>query len=228
MPSYPNTIPALGTLTGSDYPQAAHTNNSNREVEAVCTELGVNPRAIDDTVAPGATPASVAAYLDMQANIVKTMMGVLSWPKAAAPAREILAGSGLGGQVPATSQQFLAPFGRGLVTTIPLATFPMTFSGQFLLWSFRIEILTAQPGDVSATLQLEVHLGAGNYSLFTIQPSAPAGVYWFGSNDNMGPSGNGKLLNFVVNNGFCITVTNNSTSASAQIGSWSIEAEMAG
>lgn len=46
-----------------------------RAIIATQTELGVAPKTIDDTVAPGASPASVAVYLDMVAYILKSLKG---------------------------------------------------------------------------------------------------------------------------------------------------------
>jgi len=53
-------------------------------IEKIETELGVNPKTIDDTISPGATPTSVANYLDMVANILKSIKGVANWYTAAA------------------------------------------------------------------------------------------------------------------------------------------------
>jgi len=50
-----------------------------REIIGIETELGVNPKSIDDTVVPGASPSSVANYLDMLANILKTFRGAANW-----------------------------------------------------------------------------------------------------------------------------------------------------
>lgn len=84
MADYPASLYSHTTLVdGSDYPQAADVNAPANEVVAIETELGTNPKSIDDTVSPGATPASVAAYLDMLANIVKTITGAANWYSAA-------------------------------------------------------------------------------------------------------------------------------------------------
>lgn len=80
MADYPLSIYSPSTLVdGSDYPQAAHVNLPNAEIVALETALGVSPTSIDDTVSPGASPASVAVYLDMVANILKTMSGQSNW-----------------------------------------------------------------------------------------------------------------------------------------------------
>lgn len=70
-------------VDGSNYPKAADINNPAAEVVAIEAALGINPNTIDDTVAPGATPASVAVYLDMLANIVKTQSNAANWYSAA-------------------------------------------------------------------------------------------------------------------------------------------------
>ena len=78
--SYPSSIKTFTTKVDSvDYPQAEHVNSLQDEVNAIETELGTNPRSIDDTVAPGATPTSVAAYLDMIANQLKAITGKANW-----------------------------------------------------------------------------------------------------------------------------------------------------
>ena len=84
MADYPNSLHTHTTLVdGSDYPKAADINLPAAEIIAIETELGTNPKSIDDTVSPGATPASVAAYLDMLANIVKIITGAANWYSAA-------------------------------------------------------------------------------------------------------------------------------------------------
>ena len=86
--SYPSSIKTYTTLVDAvDFPQAVHINSPQDEISAIETELGVNPRTIDDTVAPGATPASVAAYLDMVANQIKAITGKASW--VTAPVRSL-------------------------------------------------------------------------------------------------------------------------------------------
>src|SRR5574341_2094103 len=196
MTSYPNSIPALGTLTGADYPQAAHTNDPNREVEAICAELGINPRAIDDTVAPGATPASVAVYHNMVANIIKNMTGV-NWYKGAVPAREILAGKALGATVPAVSIQYMGHGMNNLNSALANVAMPLTFSGKLLFHTLRVEILSAQPSD--GRLVFSVMVDSLQIDVIEILPSEPAGIY-FSTYPIVGLS----FMNFIVNQKFAI------------------------
>lgn len=84
--SYPSSIHSFTTLTdGIDDVLASHQNEPNDEITAIETELGTNPKSIDDTVAPG-TPSSVGNALDMFGNIVKTISGSTTWTNAAVAA----------------------------------------------------------------------------------------------------------------------------------------------
>lgn len=84
--AYPGSIYSYSTLTdGIDDVLASHQNTPNAELIAIETELGTNPKTIDDTVAPG-SPTSVANLLDMFGNIVKTISGSTTWQNAAAAA----------------------------------------------------------------------------------------------------------------------------------------------
>lgn len=58
MPDYSVKIPVLPMFMKKvNYPKSSDKNISYREIEAICTELGTNPRSILDTVAPpSATP----------------------------------------------------------------------------------------------------------------------------------------------------------------------------
>lgn len=87
MATYPSGIYSPTTLTdGVDDVLASHQNTPNAEIVAIETAIGINPTTIDDTVGSTASPASVAAYLDMVANIVKTISGSTTWVNAAAAA----------------------------------------------------------------------------------------------------------------------------------------------
>src|SRR3970040_2672081 len=89
--SYPSSIKTYTTLGDAvDFPQASHINSPQEEITAIETELGANPRSIDDTATPGATPATVAAYLDQVANQIKAITGKANWYTAPARALETL------------------------------------------------------------------------------------------------------------------------------------------
>lgn len=80
MATYPSSLYSHTTLVdGSDYPLATHINTPAAEVVAIETELGTNPRSIDDTVTPGSSPTSVANYLDMVANLLKRVSNSANW-----------------------------------------------------------------------------------------------------------------------------------------------------
>lgn len=83
MATYPSGIFSPTTLTDNvDDVLASHQNSPNQEIVAIETELGVNAKVIDDTVAPGSTPSSVANYLDMVATILKAISGAANWHAA--------------------------------------------------------------------------------------------------------------------------------------------------
>ena len=85
--SYPNSIASLtnpSASTTQDTSGVEHDvveTKQNEEVVAVETELGTNPKSIDDTVTVSATPTSVANFLDMVARRLKDIIGT-SWTTA--------------------------------------------------------------------------------------------------------------------------------------------------
>jgi len=85
---YPGAIDSFTDPTASDRldspPHATLHADKHDAIEKIETELGVAPKTIDDTVTPTATPASVAIFLDMVANILKSIKGVANWYTAAA------------------------------------------------------------------------------------------------------------------------------------------------
>lgn len=83
MATFPNALYSHTTVVdNSDYPRATHINTPAAEVVAIETELGINPRSIDDTVTATSSPASVAAYLDMIAYLLKTLTLASNWYSA--------------------------------------------------------------------------------------------------------------------------------------------------
>lgn len=78
--SYPGAIKSFTTKVNLvDTIDAADVNDLQLEVAAVETELGIDPRTIDDTVTPEATPADVADVLDQFANALKVITGAANW-----------------------------------------------------------------------------------------------------------------------------------------------------
>src|SRR5688572_125632 len=107
MATYPDNLVVFPVHSAkNEYPKSADRNAPNREIEAICTELGVNPKTISDAVTPTATPASVAQALDMFATILKSMRGSGNWHSAGAAVRRVIGGGGNGATVPATTTQY--------------------------------------------------------------------------------------------------------------------------
>ena len=85
--SYPDSLASLtnpGASTTQDTSGVEHDvveTKQNEEVVAIETELGTNPKSIDDTVTVSATPSSVANFLDMVARRLKDIIGT-SWTTA--------------------------------------------------------------------------------------------------------------------------------------------------
>lgn len=116
MADYPSNIPILPIVGSNNYPRSGMLNARNREIEAACTEVGVNPTAIDDTIVPTSSPASFTAFEGMLANILKTIAGTTTWVAAAVPMRRIIGMHGNSGQVGAGSTVFAGTGWYGLTT----------------------------------------------------------------------------------------------------------------
>lgn len=216
MATYPAALPTLATVTSNTVPSAADVNVPNAEIAAAATEFGVNPQIIDDTVSPGASPASVAAVLDMFANIVKTNGGVSGWQKSAVPAKQVIYGHGTGSTVPSGAIYFLNTFGYGLNATESFARGIMTYPGSFRIQDFWIQFLTSQPADWGAQIQLYKN-GTYNTDFMFMPVSYPAGVYHFPVAFDV------TALSYALNDTFSIAIYNQiSAAASAQIGAWSL------
>lgn len=83
MTNYPNSLPTLSNPTESTEMDVLnhdelHTDENN-EITAIATELGTNPKTITDATAPGASPTSVAQFLDMVATHLKAIVGGANW-----------------------------------------------------------------------------------------------------------------------------------------------------
>lgn len=178
MASYPASIPSLGTVTSADYLDVAQFNTPNDEIEAICAELGINPSHIDDTVAPGSTPASVAAYLDMVANILKGIAGVDSWDKAGVPAMTAIHGHGNAGTVAAGVTSYLNLMSGALTATASASWFIVPYAFDIVLERLYIDFLTAMPGgdlnDNSMAVYIK-NLTSGSTQLFAVPSTTPAG-----------------------------------------------------
>lgn len=208
MAGYPNAIPTIATLTGSDYPKAEHLNIPNREIEAICLELGINPRTIDDAVVPRPNPQNVGHYLDMIAYIVKTMSGASSWFNAAVPLRQMIVAGYAGGTIGAGGTTFLMPWTK-TATTEAICKIPMPYAGKATV--FRGHIIGAQPGTGSLVWTVRKNV-ADTTATFTMAAGAASGTkgVWTGS------------IAFDENDFLSVSILNNAPSASALIGTWSV------
>lgn len=85
MSSYPSSIASInqpGSATNMDdsgYEHDSIHDQEIQEIEAIETEIGTNPKSIDDTVTPASTPTSVANFLDMVGNLIKQIGGQSHW-----------------------------------------------------------------------------------------------------------------------------------------------------
>lgn len=222
MASYPGSIPVLGTYTGADHPQVSHNNAPNDEIEAICTELGVNPQVIADTVAPGSTPASVAEYLDMIANIAKTISGKDAWYRSAVPSRVSIHGHGNGETIPINSTYYLRIFGRGVTLSehaadliVGIPNFVVDFQ------SFWVEFLTANPSGVNDYINVAINRSGTGVDSFAI-PVGQSGVF---RNIALGAF---LFPTFAVNQRMTVTFSKNAaaSAASGQIGAWGFDGWM--
>lgn len=216
MADYPNTLPTFpvhGAKT--EYPKSADRNVPNREIEAICAELGVNPKTITDATTPASTPASVAAYLDMLATIFKTMTGATNWYGSAVPIRRMLGGGGNGSTVAASTTSFIGPFLNAPSTTENLTCAVMPYDGT--ITRLYVVTLTAQPASGSLVFSFRVNqVDSGSITL-TVAASEAAGT----------KTATGSVA-FKKGTRLGLKVVNNATGVSAQIGFWSAEINQVG
>lgn len=118
---------------------------------------------------------------------------------------------GLGGTVPAGATNYLAPMVGGVQTA--LTYMMLTVAGT--LKNMYVRILSAQPADGSLVFTLVV-AGVASQIVITIPAGSAAGSY-FDTTHTAVQSVNVQIRCQVVNN---------SASASAQIGPWSVQLEV--
>jgi len=188
--SYPSSIKTFtAKVDAVDYPQAVHVNDLQDEVNAIETELGTAPKTIDDTTAPGASPASVAVYLDMIANQIKAITGKANWYTAPVASLETgflrLAGGTMTGALVAAVGSVSAP--------------GVSFAGDLDTGIYRVSAgvigLAADGADVARFLAV-----ASAVNRIEFKPATtgnPAIVASEGSDTNAGlglwPKGTGKV-----------------------------------
>lgn len=230
MADYPRTLPLLPILFDRIDPvMGYHFNVPYREIEAICTEIGINPSTIDDTVTPTATPASVAVLFDMYANIIKSMCGSTIWTAAAVPNKRMIAGCGNGGTLAAGSTGFM--YG-GLVSISTAEYF------QPLLWDGNASKLyvatqTTQPasGSLVITVRKQHNFDSGNdtNTILTIPAGSTASVFSssnsvaFTSDISRRPGSNYPGWTQEGIDGISIKAVNNGSTTSAAIAGWSLE-----
>lgn len=215
-PDYPFVIPALGTYTTSDYPKAEYVNIPNRELEAICVELGLNPKVIRDGVPPEESPENVAAYLGMIGNIVKNLVGVRNWYLAAVPARHSFGGHGNGATIAAAATNYAAIYGRALNAAETVSTIPIPYPGK--VTKINAQILTAQPGTGSLVWTLRKN-GVDQALSITFAAGAAANSIGLSSGS----------ISYAAGDTISMKIVNNAPAAvSAQIGAFNIEFDQAG
>lgn len=144
MATFPTGLPVFPVHSAkNEYPKVGDRNNPNREIEAICSDLGVNPRSISDSVAPGASPSTVAAYLDMIANILKTFHGGSTWYGGPNVIKRIIGGNGVGNTVGISSTSYLRVMRGNLDTTDAAARAFVGYDAELL--ALKVNILSAQP-----------------------------------------------------------------------------------
>lgn len=216
MADFPSNYPALPVLTAKqEHPRSADWNALYREIEAMCTEMGTNPRTITDSTAPAATPASVAAYLDMLATIVKAWVSGSAWTGANVAIRRIFGGGGGNGTVAASTTSYLGVFGHVLNTTEANVRILMAYDGVFK--NLYVVTNAAQPASGSMTFKIRISGTTSSSIIVTVAASAAAGTY----------NATGTVT-FKRGDTMVIEVVNNATGVSAQIGCWGAEVNQVG
>lgn len=230
MADYPSTIPLLPILFDRIDPVMGwQFNMPYREIEAICTEIGINPSTIDDTVSPSASPASIAVLLDMYANIVKTQSGSTIWTGAAVPNRRMLAGCGNGGTLASSSTGWLYPGGISISTAEYFT--PLLWDGNTS--KLYVATQTNQPasGSLVITVRKQHNFDAGNdtTTILTIPAGSTAAVFsstnsvaWT-SDISRRPGSNYPGWTQEGIDAISLKVVNNGSTTSAAIAGWSIE-----
>lgn len=215
MSDYPNQYPLLPIVVpGVSYPKTEDSDLPNREIEAIATELGTNPRSISDAVSPSHPPASVAAYLDMIANIFKAISGAANWYQASVPIRRVIGGSGAIATIAASTINYAFVFGRGLSATENLTHGLMAYAG--VIKNLYVILSTAQPATGSLVFTLRKDQTDTGLVL-TVAAGAVAGIY----------SVIGSVA-FERGNKIGLKIANNATGVSAQINGWTCECDQNG
>lgn len=215
MADYPSKLPILPIVGANNYPRSALLNAAYREIEAICTELGTNPKSISPT-APGATPTSVANALDMLAQIIKSLGGGSTWYGSAVPQRRHIGGNGNGGQVGAGATDYIGVFHWLLSATENLtqAVMPIRFTAVGI--SIYIGVTAAQPATGSLVLTLRKN-NVDTALVLTIPANSAGGKYEATGSVEFFP---GEILS--------LKVVNNAAANSADLRQWTLEINQKG
>lgn len=123
--SYPNSVKGFTSLVDGVDKATASTqiNPIYDEVTAIETELGTSPKSIDESTTPGASPTSVANFLDMVATAIKELKGSAAhWYTALSgvpSTNTFLRGDGTWGTVSPSGFDFYARLSLNFSTVIP-------------------------------------------------------------------------------------------------------------
>lgn len=216
MPVYPRVLPAFTALTNADHPQSSHLNAPNRELEAICRELGAKLKDVDDTVLPVPNPLTVVAYRNMLAYIVRTLAGTSSWKIAGVPSRGFVWGHGVDYVITTGATAYL----RFMGSAVPQAT--EAYTRCYIPFACNIvgvefQITTAQPGTGSLVATVRKN-GADTAIVATHAASAAAMAV---------ASASGSVA-FAADDYLTVSIKNNAGANSAQIGSITVQTNQTG
>lgn len=212
MATFPNGLPVFPVHAKKlEYPKSADRNDPNREIEAICTELGVNPKTIS-AVAPGASPTSVAQYLDMIASAIQTMTGVSNWYNGDVPMRKTLGWNGLGNTVAASATRFVGFGSIESAASRALVIIPFKCNAV----SLYVRTTSTQPFDGSLTFTLRIFTTLSSL-VVSVPPNGVNNVY--SATDTIAINAGDRLV---------IEAKNLSASASAGVGGVSLQINQTG
>lgn len=209
--AYPSTLPSFTAVTGSDHPKAEHYNMRARVVEQLAQVIGKNAKSISPLSNIPRQPQNIAQVLDAYAAIVKTITGVTNWYDANVPIRCFIMGHGGGGTVGAGATSFVSLFSSGLNATESGLQVPMPYAGYAGTHKgMRVQLLTTQPGTGTLVMTLRKN-GVDTIQTFAI-PAGGSGIW-----------ADTKTVQCAAGDKLSIKFVNNASTASAQIGSVSLD-----
>lgn len=234
MASYPGSIPSLATVSSANTITAAHVNDPNREIEAICTELGARPSQILDTASVSSSPADVGKYLSMVATILRTIAGIPSlvsvvsqnsgWWRAAQPSRFFVWGNMQNTTFAPGVDNYAYPFGGGVTTTEADAQIVVPF--DMLLDNLWVDMTTAMPTGASDFLHVAIRRNATDLSLgILFIPPGTVGTFRKQQID-FAPSGDKLAAGDKL--ALRIKMDSGGSGSSGQVGGWGLEGRQVG